>query len=262
VAARGKRRCVYCLGSRRSPLSKEHVVSAAVVKVLFGSPLRSLSYSPHLRTGFVLDHEHVVRDVCQACNSNLSGYDSAGARLAKLLVPRDDAEGLVLRFDTETLGWLLKTHLNVMRTIRDKETGATYDVERTFYEALIAKSGVPDHLYRLYIEGWAGTSEFWNPEEPRHLPLLSYRTGRFRAEAVQFSTVRFKHLETLVLTPYMSGYESFDMRCRQALAGLAATHTFRWQPVDVGVALAIGVLPVRNIAATEDLRASIRRIDL
>ena len=47
----------------------------------------------------------------------------------KLLVPVHSARGLTLPFDRHTQGWLLKTHFNYLRRIRDRETDESYPVD-------------------------------------------------------------------------------------------------------------------------------------
>jgi hypothetical protein len=126
------------------------------------------------------DFQHVLRDVCRACNADLSAYDSASSLLAAEIAESHDATGKQLSFSPDTLGWLLKTHLNNIRAARDSATGEKYMVDAAIYRALLSHARVPDDRYVLFVEGWAGERNTSGiPNIPHAFPWCT----RFRSSA-------------------------------------------------------------------------------
>ena len=102
--------CFYAQPTCVLGLSREHVISASVLKAVFGDPVRNSIKAEFLGTKTLIDHEPVIRDVCEKCNNEgLSPYDVAGVRLIKQLTAGHDPTGLRLFLSRETIGWLLKT---------------------------------------------------------------------------------------------------------------------------------------------------------
>jgi hypothetical protein len=155
-------RCFYQQPTCSAALSREHVISAAVFREVFGDPVRNVIRGEFLGDKFLIDQEPTVRDVCEDCNSvRLSPYDAAGVNFIRQLIPSSDPTGMSIKIDREALGWLLKTHLNYFRVIKERETRVSYVVDQSIKDALIQHRRVPINRYRLMIEGWVGESYFW-----------------------------------------------------------------------------------------------------
>lgn len=108
--------CVYC--NTGFKISSEHLVSASVLKVLYGPKIENTHHGKKGGQWKTLNNfEGVIKDVCRDCNSKLShiGYDNAGRVLASEIISSTDKQPLCLTFNKLTLGWLLKTHLNIIR---------------------------------------------------------------------------------------------------------------------------------------------------
>ena len=101
--------CFYAQSTCVSSLSREHVISASVLKAVFGSRVRNIVGGEFLGAKKLLNHEPVIRDVCEKCNNEyLSPYDTAGIDLLNQLIPSNDPTGLRLFLTRESLGWLLR----------------------------------------------------------------------------------------------------------------------------------------------------------
>jgi hypothetical protein len=155
--------CFYQQQTCSSALTREHVISAAVLREVFGDPVRNVISGEFLAGKFLCDQEPAVRDVCEECNNvRLSHYDSAGVDFVRQLIPKNDPTGMRIRIHRETLGWLLKTHLNYFRVIKDRETKASYVVDQSIKDALIQHRPIPVKRYRILVEGWIGEDYFWD----------------------------------------------------------------------------------------------------
>src|SRR5262249_43037155 len=145
-------------------LTREHVISATVLREVFGDPVRNVISGESVGHKFLVDHEPVVRGVCEDCNNNrLSSYDAAGAGFIRQFLPGHDPTGMRIKFSREAIGWLIKTHLNYFRLIKDRETQVAYVVDQ----------GIKDAY-------------------PRHVPWFNYRSVRMRSQRIVISDFRIK----------------------------------------------------------------------
>ena len=241
--------CFYQQPTCSPRLSREHVISAAVLRAVFGDPIRNLIRGDCLGEKALLDHEPVVRDVCERCNNEaLSDYDGAGVRLIQQLIPCLDPTGLRLKLTSETMGWLLKTHLNYFRVVKDAETDLVYPVDQRIKTALVQRSDVPKDLYRLLVEGWVGEPYFWDGDDPRHIPWFQYRSVRFTEQRILLSDFRIKTLTTWLLLPTDANYEEFEARSSSALAEVYRDFGFApLQAIDPAAVVRDGGITLANI---------------
>lgn len=249
-----KRRCVYC-GSEEKKLTREHIVSKSVLKAIFGPDIENTARLPIGRGGqFLFDYEPQVRDVCGECNHALSPYDVAGVELAHAIRPYHDATGRTIPLTQDTLGWLLKTHLNEMRATPD-ENFAQPRAKSSIYRALLKHNQVSLNWYRLYVEGWEGDSGWWTKDSPRSIEYLSYKGLQDAATTIYISNFRLAWLDTFLLLPMDGNYREFKARCDETQRH-AAQYEFSWQRVDAANLPQNGRLAITNIVP----RASVERV--
>ncbi len=246
--------CFYAQPTCVNGLTREHVISASVLKAVFGAPVKNIIRGEFLGTKTLIDHEPVVRDVCEKCNNvGLSPYDTAGVGLIKQLATHDPT-GLRLFLSRETVGWLLKTHLNYIRVIKDRKTTQIYPIEQRIKSALIQQGKLPHPLFRLLIEGWVGEPHFWDAEDPRHIPWFGYRSVRFTRQRIVISDLRIKTLTTWFVIPSDANYDSFEKRVRSALAEAAQDFGFQLQLVSPSQTVKDGYVDLEHVLPVEAVK--------
>jgi hypothetical protein len=205
--------CFYSQPTCCANLSREHVISASVLKAVFGRPLRNIVSGDFLGGKILLDHQPIVRDVCEICNSgSLSAYDEAAVRLIEQLMLSHDPSGVRIPMSREIVCWLIKTHLNYFRVIRDSETNEIYPIDQEIKSALVQNSELPTSRFYLLFEGWTGASYFWDAEDARHIPWFQYRSIRFVTQRIIISDFRLKTLTTWLVVPSDASYDDFEER--------------------------------------------------
>lgn len=247
--------CFYAQPTCCSALSREHVISASVLKAVFGDPIRNVIGAEFLGAKRLVNHEPVIRDVCEKCNNEgLTPYDAAGVSFVKQLMPSNDPTGLRLFLTREVIGWLLKTHLNYIRVIKDRETNEIYPVAQQLKSALIQQTELPNTLFRLLIEGWVGEQYFWDAEDPRHIPWFQYRSVRFISQRIVISDLRIKTLTTWIVIPSDASYDSFDERVSSVLDEVLKDFGFQHQPVDPRRAVEDGYVDLNRVLPVEAVK--------
>ena len=247
--------CFYAQQTCCSSLSREHVISASVLKAVFGLPIRNVIRAEFLGTKSLIDHEPVIRDVCEKCNNEgLTPYDAAGVSLIKQLIPSDDPTGLRLFLTREVIGWLIKTHLNYIRVIKDRETNKVYPVAQQLKSALIQQAELSGSLFKLLIEGWVGESYFWDAEDPRHIPWFQYHSVRFINQRIVISDLRIKTLRTWIIIPSDASYDSFDERVNSVLDEVLEDFGYQLQPVEPRRAVENGCVDLNRVLPVETVQ--------
>ena len=253
------KKCYYNVSECSDKLSREHLISAVVLKVAFGDPVRCLTNGEPLGDKYLIDHEQVLRDVCDTCNSALSTYDEAGAEFVRELDTFYDPTGRNLPFSQEILGWLIKTHLNHIRLIRDREHKQSYVVNQRIKEALIRHLPLPAELFRLLIEGWQGTDSFWDAASPKKIQYFYYRSLRFRNHDIALSNFRIKTLDTFFIIPSNNDYSNFDDRVKSALDELKRERGFSLQHVEPLSTIEQRVLAIDKVLPLSEVLKFIRQ---
>jgi hypothetical protein len=255
-----KRACFYAQPTCVSELTREHAISASVLREVFGDPIRNFASGEDLANGrALLNHEAVVKDVCRVCNNDrLSAYDASGVEFIRQLDRVHDTIGLTLSVNGWALGWLLKTHLNHLRMIRDRETQRFYPIHGAIREALIAHGEFPHDHVRLFMEGMMGEAYFWDAEDPRKVSWFHFRSLRFRSQRIAISDLRMKALSTLLFIPSDGDYTSFQSRVWSAIEECEREFGNYFQPVNTRDALATGQLRVLRTITKEEVQRRLR----
>jgi hypothetical protein len=251
-------RCFYQQPTCSSALSREHIISAAVLREVFGDPVKNVVTAELFGDKSLVDHEPAIRDVCESCNNvGLSPYDAAGIDFIRQVLPSHDPTGLRIKFSREVIGWLIKTHLNYFRVIRDRETNQAYYVNQDIKDALIQHQTVPINRYRLLVEGWIGEDYFWNANDPRHLEWFHYRSVRMRSQRILISDFRIKTLSTWLAVPSDGDYRQFDKRVWSALDELKRDRGFCLQLIDPNTAVRDGGVRLDRVLSLDEVKGFI-----
>jgi hypothetical protein len=239
-------------------LSAEHVISASALRAAFGDPIRNVAGAELFGGKKFLDHEQVIKDVCQKCNSKLSPLDVEGSRLVQHLTG-DDPTGLRLPINREAIGWILKTHFNFIRLIKDRETGDAYPIHPALRDALVTNAALPTHLFTLCLEGMIGDNYFWDASDARRIPWFHYRSVRFLNQEIVLSEFRMKTLTTWLLLPSSANYVSYLDRVGSVLKEGAEDFQRFVQVVDVNASLRDGHIDLSCVVPIEVTKSSISR---
>lgn len=221
------KKCIYC-GKSSIKMSNEHIVSKTVLREIFGSPIRNIVKYGDKK---FIDHEHTIKDVCITCNSNLSHYDNEGKKIAKLVASHYTALNFKFPYNVLSINWLVKTHLNQLRIIKDIETSTYYKVSDQIYDKIINYEFPSSHLLKIYIEGWEGLDYFWDIKSDKRIQYLSYKSVRFKSQNIIVSNFRFKFIDTFLFLPYLEDYSDFNSRVYSVLEEMRLQHGFNPQKI-------------------------------
>lgn len=215
-------------------LTREHVVSASVLKIAFGDPIRNISRAEVFGNKALKDHEVKIKDVCEICNNRfLSPYDLAGKELSLELEKNQDSFPLIINFNKFTLGWLIKTHLNYARVVKDKEWGQSYKIKQSIKNDLIKHKSVSSNRVLLLVQQWEEDESFWNADSGGNIPYLQYRNMRFKNQEIFLSNFRIRQLDTLLLLPSNKCYKNFSERTINVLDEIKEQWDYSFQKVDL-----------------------------
>jgi hypothetical protein len=214
-------------------------------------------YSPLFGGKVLKNYEHTTKDVCKACNSTISVYDSAGAELARFVHTHVMGLGIRIPADATTLGWLIKTHLNFLRSASVPHPTKHNAAEDSLYERLLRRTAIPKGFCPLYAVIWDVDSSVWDINAPIWLPLFEHNayTGGgsiLQREGVRIvlpteilvSYFRMKWLATYLFLPTNDSYADFDRRCERAFRSLQQQFGVRIQKIDTEKVVADGYLRV------------------
>ncbi len=247
--------CFYSQPNCCSNLSREHVISAALLRTVFGTPIHNVVSGDFLGTKTLVDHEPVVRDVCERCNNEaLSPYDESGLELVRRLMEGHDPTGVRLPLSRNILGWLIKTHLNYIRVIKDRKSNDIYPIAQGIKSGLIQHTELPTSLFRLLIEGWVGEPYFWDAGDSRHVPWFNYRSVRFVSQRIVISDLRLKTLTTWIVIPSNANYDGFDCRVASVLDEVRRDLGCQLQPVDVKKAIDCGYIDLEHVLSLDEVK--------
>lgn len=237
-------------------MTREHIVSASVLKVAFGDPIRNIARAEMFGSKFLIDHEAVVKDVCDKCNNvNLSPYDVAGRKLAEFLEAKRDSSPLEIPFNKETLGWILKTHLNYIRVIKDRETNEAYPINQSIKNCLIKGNSITSNQIALYIQQWEEDDSFWDPNNPENLHYLQYRSIRLISQKIVMSNFRLRQFDTIIFIPSDKNYKNFQKRVQSSFEELSSTYNVNFQKVDIEKTIKSGKLNIHSLFSIEEIMA-------
>ena len=243
-------------------MTREHIVSASVLKVAFGNPIRNISRAEIFGSKYLLDHEAIVKDVCDKCNNvNLSPYDEAGRKLAKFLEEKRDSSPLEIPFNTKTFGWILKTHLNYIRVIKDREVNEVYPIKQSIKNSLIKDKPISSEQVALYVQQWEENDSFWNAESQMNLPYLQYRSIRLISQKIVMSNFRIRQFDTIIFIPSDGNYKNFKKRVQSSFEELRSTFNATFQKVDIEETIKYGKLDIHSLFSIEEIMAIRHKIE-
>lgn len=255
-------KCVYCLGASNKSTTKEHVISRGVLEAIFGKNNRNITRSEIFGNKTLIDHEQVVRDVCENCNNVLlSPYDSAGIDFANQIHKYYDATGVTLPVTFKSMVWLVKTHLNHIRIIPEKGTKRYYPISNDIYAGIIGRDKRLFKKFKLFIEGWQGLPYFWDENDNKKIQFFSYRSVHFPNQKILVSNFRIKWLDTFLLLPSDLDYSNFELKTNLTVKAMKANWGFDLQEIDSTNAVKKGFLNVKKIAKTKNLLKHIRKYE-
>ncbi|MDP3172171.1 MAG: hypothetical protein Q8M91_17710 [Polaromonas sp.] len=252
-ASADKKTCFYSQPTCSGSLTREHVVSATVLKAVYGDPIRNSAYLDGWSNALI-DHEQVVKDVCSNCNNNyLSRYDVAGKALIDQLLPISDPTRLRIKVDRDTFGWIVKTHLNGLRIIKDVQSNHFYPIASSVKTALVSNSPLPLTQLRIFVCGIAGKKEFWEAGHPEMKTWLKISSMRFVAQRISLSQVLLKNLLTVLVLPCDADPENFLARSNSAMYEFLTSFGVFFQELNILEVEASGFFDLTKMLTTEEM---------
>ena len=243
-------------------LTREHLVSASVLKVAFGESIRNISRAEIFGDKALVDHEAVVKDVCGTCNNDrLSPYDSAGKNLAISLEGRRDNTPLSIKFDKYTLGWIVKTHLNYVRVIKDREWSESYKIKQSIKNDIIKHKPISSNKLCFLVQQWEEEAPFWDAESEEKLPYMQYRSIRFRQQNIFLSNFRIRQLDTIVILPTNKCYKNFPARVASVIEEIKKEWGYSFQAVDIDKALSSKNIKISNMFTRDEIYAIRKKVN-
>jgi hypothetical protein len=183
--------CIYC--NAISNISTEHLVSASVLRELYGPKIKNMHHGKKGGEWKLLPNfEGVIKDVCRECNTKLSnlGYDTAGAILTKEIMNNPDEQPVELTFNQFTLGWLLKTHLNLVRDAIPT-LPKQISINQHIFTSLIKGEIVDSNNYMMICQAIDMPNETW-----KKVSSMNAQVGVVNEHDLVISQLRIRQLDT------------------------------------------------------------------
>lgn len=199
-------------------LTREHVISLSVLKLLYGDNLNSIVKADVYGDKILLKHEATIKDVCQACNnSSLTSYDEAGKELIINIREFEDTTPINIPFNKKHLGWILKSHINFFRVVKDKITGKPYNIKQEIKNRLIKGKIIPSRYLSIFARNLDNTPTLWSGDDCKLLPSLHYNSKLIIPERIVISRLVTRQLETILIIPSDGNYNNFEERVNSAV---------------------------------------------
>lgn len=211
-----QKKCFYNTKSCTNKITREHTVSNSVLKTAFGEKNENITTLPNGKN--LIDHESVIKDVCSDCNNNkLTKYDVAGVSLLKYLIENTNTNDII--FNTDIFCWILKTHFNELRAIKDSETDQTYEISQYLKDFITFDKKDYSILkdIRLFTIIWNDDFNNWEKESVCNISFFEYKSIRMKKQNIILSIMRFRQLSTVILLPYDLNLEDLDKRFESAI---------------------------------------------
>jgi hypothetical protein len=245
-----QRVCVYC-GSCHC--TGEHVINESVLHEFFGDPLDFVVHIPEFGKK---PHEKpnkvpYVYDVCGNCNSTLlQPYDNAAKIFGKAI--KGMKAGAQIPFTEDTLGWLIKSHCNILRN----RTKSTCLVNKTIYDCLRLHQPIPKGYYQPFIFIFLTDNKLfdtrWGPL-PRTM-IIDVKS--FDSHRVMSSYFRIERLETYIYFPNDNDYLNFGERIRDVLKDIRRPEHLNLPWLDIEQALKDGSFEIGSPGDTTRITAT------
>ena len=245
--------CTYC--QKHIPpdeKSGEHVISKSVLKVGLGNKIDNITSSSLFKKRTIYAYQHKIYDVCARCNNRLSPYDNAGKTFASEVNNYFDTSNVQLHIDKMKLGWLIKTHLNFIRSFPDKNSGLYYPINSHFFTALIQQLSIDSALYYLLIEGMKVSRYYWDENDPRRIQYFRYKHVLFPKQRIVVSDLRLKAINTYLLLPSDNNYDNFSIRSKSTRVDMKIGYNKDPDEVDVDMSQNLGYINVKCQNSPDD----------
>ena len=203
-------------------LTKEHVISNSVLKQLNKRESGSITQADVYNNKILFNHEQVIRDVCKKCNNiSLSIYDNAGKELVINLINSTSNEPLNIPFTEAHLGWLLKSHFNFFRVIKNSLDNKPFKVQQRIKNALIKHKKIPTDSFIILARNLDNTPEVWGDVETKHslpvLPQIHYNSKIILPQEIVISRLTIRQLDTVLILPSNGVYKKFEKRADDSM---------------------------------------------
>jgi hypothetical protein len=245
--------CIYCGNSKSSKLTGEHSISRGVFEIFF-YPIEYIGIrtkSELFGDKTLANTQPRIKDVCIQCNSDLHIYDDNGKILAQAINPFADITGVKLPFNEKILGWLIKTHLNCIRTFPNKDTRKKYAFNKSIFEAIINYEPIPTDLYKLCVEGWQGIDYLW--DGPKRMNAFYYTSVELLQLRILVSDLRLKTFKTFLLLPTDSDYTNFENRSKSAIEEMKRGYGFHVGQIQTEKSIQDGFIYVHDIKPLKEI---------
>ncbi|MCW2284920.1 hypothetical protein M2323_002726 [Rhodoblastus acidophilus] len=211
-----KKRCPYC-GETKVKFSKEHIISASVLRRVFGTPVKNIVGGELFGGRNLIDNEPTSKHVCKDCNSSLSPYDTEAAIFVGEICAHHNLIGRSVSFNLNRMNWLMKTHLNCLQITKSIRTGDRYHFSEEIYRSILNRERVNSDLYALGLEGLETDARNWNIDDMKNVSFFHYRSVEFIDQNVLVSDFRIKSLHTFIFLPINNEYLFFKERVASTL---------------------------------------------
>lgn len=238
--------CFYC-GNTSFTKSNEHVISNNVLQYVFGPKIRNATRSSLFNKKIIFDHEQKISDICCKCNTRLSSIDCAGLDFVKELDKYIDLTGIKIKYTINQHLWLLKTHLNFIRMIKEKYNNKSIQISRKFPKNIIQNKLPSSILYMLLLNGYKGKTYYWDENDSRRIQYFSYRHVSFSSENIICSNFTIKALDTFLLLPNNRVYANFFEKCLSVLEVMKEQYEFNLQLIVIDKTLQEEILNIEKI---------------
>lgn len=256
--------CRYCGESRR--LTQEHAISAGVIGVLLdqqrtSSKFKNIGYRAGRVSGqlWLLNDEPTIGDLCGECNRKSSSFDAAGVELVRYIVATNDPRTPLI-FTSDSLGWIVKTHLNLLHGTPQNEDIRLTTLDMRVRESMRRGQPVPSQTYRLYAEGIDVPKEVWDSTYVGMPRYWAQVTGLYDGTAkIMMSMLSIGWLNTLFFIPAEASYDGIDAAADYIVRELNATRDYRFGRMDVDAAVRAGsIILTDNVANLPTIRSRLR----
>ncbi|WP_156483675.1 hypothetical protein [Azotobacter vinelandii] len=258
-----------CFYSRKNHctknITKEHAVSKSVLNVL-GLIGDGIVKADIIKKSSVLGCEAIVKDVCSKCNNeSLSGYDKSGKELVEFLKVSAQNEPLIIPFGNSAFGWLLKTHLNFFRIVKDRLTGKAYKVSQKLKNALIDGRSFDNTLCFFLARQNHNSKAFWGDEPGRKMPSLHYNSKRIFFGDLIYSRLQILQLDTVLFFPVDSNYKNFARRFEEFIERWESDPVLQsqidiegYELIDIELLVKRNYFPLTQVMSPESLDRRLR----
>ncbi|WP_447875603.1 hypothetical protein [Serratia fonticola] len=236
-----------------SKLTREHVISLSVLKVLDGENIDNIVKADIYGNKMLFNHDPTIKDVCQTCNnSSLTSYDEAGKELIINIINFKGTTPISIPFNKNHLGWIIKSHINFFRVIKNKQTGEPFKVKQEIKNCLIKNKFIPSHYLSMFARNLDNTPTLWDGGGGKTLPNLHYNSKLIIPEMIVISRLVTRQLETILLIPSDGNYKNFDKRVGKAIRFLELWGG-QYEKIDINNLQRTGRLKFKKIFTIEEI---------